>query len=130
MGNKLNIRLLVILVLLPFLSFPQKKSLADLIKGYLYSYCIIKEYATIDNNNNNVYYKDYSGSYFIQMTDMPLNLLDTVYNFYKLNINKYRGIPQESDGNNKANMVCYTCWSFCEANETKRFIKYILKRRK
>ena len=65
--------------------------------------------------------------YFIQMTKLPLQLLDSLESYYKRTIKKYRGTPQESSFDEVANMVCYSCWNFCEAKETKEYIKRVVK---
>ncbi|MDD3005437.1 hypothetical protein [Flavobacterium sp.] len=126
MGNQL--KLVAILLVISTISLSaQNRKLQSEAKGYLYYYCIKEEYNFIDNNRYTPYNKDYSGSYFIQMTKLPLQLLDSIESYYKRTIKKYRGMPQESSFDEVANMVCYSCWSLYEAKETKKYIKRIVK---
>lgn len=98
-------------------------------KGYLLQYCIMKEYNSIDSNKMAPYNKDYSGSYYVQMTDLPLPLLSSLQTYYKDNIASYRGFPKEGVHDPVANMTCWSCIRLAEAKATKKFIKKALKKK-
>lgn len=127
MGNKLVI--FGLYIILPFSLFSQIKKIEADAKGYLYYCCIKGEYNTIDSNNSTAYNKDYSGSYFIQMTDLSMQIMDSLYLYYQQNIIKYRGVPQESSFDTTANMGCLSCWKLCEAKDTRKYIKRITKKK-
>lgn len=66
--------------------------------------------------------KDYSLSYFVQMSDLSLEEISAIVNYTNKNCIKYVGIPQEIDGN----MLGYSCWCWCKSKELSRFIKKTL----
>ncbi|OJU74341.1 MAG: hypothetical protein BGO09_10960 [Bacteroidetes bacterium 47-18] len=124
MRNQLIISLLMIISLSSFA--PRKRMAAD-AKGYLYYYCIKEEYNAIDSNVNNPYNKDYTGSYFVQMTNLSIQVMDSLHSYYDRSIKAYRGIPKESSYDATANMACLSCRELCEAKETRKYIKRIIK---
>ena len=123
MDNRLVVFLIVASIFGSYCSSAQTNHLNKLAKGFLYCHCVQQEYNRIDSNAHALYNNDYSESYFIQMTEIPLQMLDSLQDFYNRNIYYYRAIPQEYNPQNyRANMVSYTCWKFSESNLTKRFI--------
>jgi uncharacterized protein YecT (DUF1311 family) len=128
MGIQLVITVLFVTTSLS--SLAQQKKMASDAKGYLYYYCVKEEFNAIDSNKNAAYNRDYSGSYFVQMTDLPIQILDSLQSYYKRNIKNYRGVPQENSFDSIANMTCWSCWSLCEGKRTQKFIKHITKRSK
>jgi uncharacterized protein YecT (DUF1311 family) len=78
-GNQLVITVLFVATSLSSLA-QQKKMVSD-AKGYLNYYCIKEEFNAIDSNKNAAYNRDYSGSYFVQMTDLPIQIFDHVVCF-------------------------------------------------
>ena len=98
-------------------------------KAYLLQCCIISEYNNIDSNNRAPYNKDYSGSYYVQMTNLPLPLLSSLHTYYKDNIASYRGFPKEGSHDAVANMACWSCIRLVEAKATKKFLKKSLKKK-
>lgn len=129
MGNQLKIFVLCSLTMTVTSSSAQNIKRFNDTKGYLLCHCILKEYNIIDNSSQNAYNKDYSGSYFMQMTDLPIQILDSLEVYYKKSINKYRGNPQENSFDANANMASYTCWNFYEAKETDKYIKKLIRRK-
>lgn len=117
----------MICLLISISTFSQRKKLEADAKGYLYCECIRLEYNAFDNNSNAAYNADFSGSYFVQMTNLSMQAMDSLYLYYKTNISNYRGIPQESSSKIIANMACYSCWKLCEAKDTRKYIKRVIK---
>lgn len=127
MGNQLKMIIVVVFTFYSSSLFPQKQKNFKEAQGYLLYYCIKEEYNSINSNKKTPYNKDYSGSYYVQMTDLPLQLLDSLHLYYKSKIGKYRGIPQESSSDSLANMTCWSCLQLIEAKETRRYIKKCVK---
>lgn len=125
MRNKLQI--IAIVFLCSFTLFAQKKRGFKEAQGYLLYYCIKEEYNSIDHNKNALYNKDYSGSYYVQMTNLPLPVIDSLNTYYKNKIIDYRGIPQERSNDSLATMTCWSCIQLVEAKETKRQLKKWVK---
>lgn len=121
MGNQLKIATIVFLC--SFNLFAQRKTNFKEAQGYLLYYCIKEEYNSIDSDKNALYNKDYSGSYYIQMTNLSLQVIDSLNMYYKNKIIKYRGIPQEGSHDSLATMTCWSCIQLVEAKETRKYIK-------
>lgn len=96
-------------------------------KGYLLYYCIKEQYKAIDNNNSTPSNKDYSGSYYVQLSSLSLKVLDSLHIYYENMIQRFVGIPKESSYEPLSNMVCWTCFNLIEAKETRKYIKRLLK---
>lgn len=140
MGTRLKIGCTIFAMLFCLKSYSQKYSVRrdafDLeksfnsTKGYMNCFCIKDQYIKVDTSLRSFFENDVSGSYYVQMTPLPLSLMDSVHIFYEKNIYKFYGVPQESGYNTKANMVVYTCTSFCDSKEFRQYVKLLLRRNK
>lgn len=70
--------------------------------------------------------KDYSLSYFIQMTDLPPQLVDDIVRYVKINYTHFVEVPQEIGGN----MIGISCWKYYHSKELDAYIRKIVKRYK
>lgn len=128
MGNQIKIFFVFLNTFLMLLQVSAQKSqnFKD-AKGYLLYYCIREQYQMIDSNINSPSNKDYSGSYYVQISSLPLQVLDSLHTYYKKNIKNFIGIPKEGSYEPLANMVCWNCFNLIEAKTTLQYIKKILK---
>ena len=100
-------------------------------KGYALCQCIKNEINKINalnkDSTNTIIFKDYSGSYFIQIANFPIQLLDSITQYYATHIDAIRAIPMEKNKTNPtANMIGYTCWKFYESKNLILYIKKLL----
>ncbi len=100
-------------------------------KGYALCQCIKNEINKIialnKDSSNAIIIKDYSSSYFIQIANFPIPLLDSITQYYASHINAIRAIPMEKNKTNPtANMIGYTCWKFYESKNLTLYIKKLL----
>lgn len=98
------------------LSAQKNKFLYKEAKGVALCQCLL----SLNNNSDT---KDYSLSYFIQNSDLDINITNKIISYTIKNSNHYRIIPQEPDGN----MINYSCWKFYESKELDNYIKKLLK---
>lgn len=99
-------------------------------RGYLLYYCIKEQYNVIGNDINSPSNKDYSGSYYVQLSNLSLNVLDSLHEYYKNSIQRFIGYPKEGSYEPLSNMTCWTCFNLIEAKETKKYINRLLKGKK
>src|SRR5690606_12450046 len=112
---------------LSILTFSQRKKIKADAKGYLYWEWIRLEYNSFENYNNSSYNAEFSGSHFVHMTNLSMQAMDSLYLYYQTNYSNYRGIPQERSSKIIANLACYSCWKLCEAKDTRKYIKRVIK---
>ncbi len=125
MGNR--ILKILILCIASSLLYAQKNSLRTDAKGFLYAHYIYNEYNKFDVDKTGVHNKDFSGSYFVQMTDLPTKVIESLMNYYERNIVDFSNVSQASSFDAKANMVSLTCWQLCENKKTKKYIRKLIR---
>jgi hypothetical protein len=89
-------------------------------KGYALCYCINKHYSKRDTACPQKS-TDYSGAYFVQQTDLSVDMMDKITAFIDEQYGHfYPGPPAE---NRKGNMVCFTCWQLYESKKPQNFLR-------
>lgn len=93
-------------------------------KGYALCACLACMNRSVDSLStiNN----DYSGSYFVQLSQLTLDEMATIRKFVNRECMKFWGTPQDPKGN----MIGYSVWKFYESPELDRFIRQTIKPQK
>ncbi|MBX2889180.1 MAG: hypothetical protein KF829_11085 [Ferruginibacter sp.] len=97
------------------------------MRGYLLYYCIREQYQMIDSNINTPSNRDYSGRYYVQISNLPLQALDSLRTYYKRKIINFIGVPREGSYEPLANMICWSYFNLIEAKPTIQYMKKILR---
>ena len=69
--------------------------------------------------------KDYSGSYFVQLSHLTLDEMVKIRDFVNQECMKFWGIPQDPEGN----MIGYSAWKFYSSPELDHFIRQTIKQK-
>ena len=95
----------------------------DEAKGYALTACIARMNKSIDSLS--AINKDYSTGYFVQLSHLSLDEITAIKQYVDKECMKYRGVPQEPDGN----MIGYSVWKFYTSKELDNFIRETIKKR-
>lgn len=123
MGTKMKILLRLLFLFIPFTLHAQSDWVKE-AKGVALCECIKQMNMLADSTT--VIIKDYSISYFIQMTDLPPQLTMEVVAYVKEHYKDYISIPQEIGGN----MIGLSCWEFYHSKALDDNIRKIVSRYK
>lgn len=113
-------------------AYTQKRTISLLkeAKGFVLCYCIQKEYELADSTFKKKL-KDYSGAYYVQVSDLSIAAIERLSIYVDSNAHKYRGIPMEkSPANPSANMAAYSCLKMYESKKIEIFIRRLLSNSK
>ncbi len=91
-------------------------------KGYALYACIAHMNKCIDSTS--VINKDYSGSYFVQLSSLSLDEIVEIKKYAEKECMNYRGISQDPEGN----MIAYSSWKFYNSKELDNFIRKTIKK--
>lgn len=123
MGTKMKILLFPLFLFFSFTLQAQRDWLKE-AKGVALCECIKQMNRLADSTT--VINKDYSVSYFIQMTDLPPQLTMEIIAYVKRHYKDYISIPQEIDGN----MIGLSCWKFYHSKALDDYVRKIVFRYK
>lgn len=91
-------------------------------KGYALYACIAHMNKFVDSTS--VINKDYSGEYFVQLSNLSLDEIVKIKEYVDKECMNYWGISQNPEGN----MIVYSSWKFYNSKELDDFIRETLKK--
>lgn len=91
-------------------------------KGYALYTCIRHMNKVVDSTS--VINKDYSGEYFVQLSNLSLVELIKIKEYVEKECMNYWGITQNPEGN----MIAYSSWKFYSSKELDNFIRKTVKK--
>ena len=91
-------------------------------KGYALYACIAHMNKFVDSTS--FINKDYSGEYFIQLSNLSLDEIIRINEYVDKEYMNYWSISQ----NSKGNMIAYSSWNFYNSKELDNFIRKTLKK--
>ena len=91
-------------------------------KGYALYACIAHMNKCIDSMS--VINKDYSGSYFVQLSSLSLDEIIEIKKYVEKECMNFWGISQDPEGN----MIAYSSWKFYNSKKLDNFIRKTIKK--
>lgn len=92
-------------------------------KGYALCSCIAYMNQSVDSLS--AINKDYSGSYFVQLSHLTLDEMVKIRDFVNQECMKFWGTPQDPEGN----MIGFSTWKFYSSPELDHFIRQTIKQK-
>ena len=92
-------------------------------KGYALCSCIAYMNRSVDSLS--AINKDYSGSYFVQLSHLTLDEMVKIRDFVNQECMKFWGTPQDPEGN----MIGFSAWKFYSSPELDHFIRQTIKQK-
>ena len=89
-----------------------------------YALCVCIAYMNNSVDSLSIINKDYSGSYFVQLSHLSLDEIIKISEYVKEKCMDYWGVPQELGGN----MIGYSSWRFYNSKELDKFIRKTVKK--
>lgn len=93
-------------------------------KGYALCSCIAYMNQSVDSLS--AINKDYSGSYFVQLSHLTLDEMVKIRDFVNQECMKFWGTPQDPEGN----MIGFSAWKFYSSPELDHFIRQTIHKTK